>query len=282
MPLEVPNLYLTLAPVIITAPTPRCGTTLVQRLLSASDNAFIYGEEVGHHIRTLTNFMMGLIKQFERDGPRYDAEFEQALAGTLADWRPGLMPPTTVLQNAWVHTYYQIPLALARFGASIGRPIWGFKGPDYLRDQIRAFLMLMPRGRVIYVVRRLEDVLASAKARRFVTDEESVATFCAAWATNLRDMLDLNDDRVLLVRYEELLVSRHAHISALESFTGASGLRLEAFDTKVNTYLGDEAVGHSPTQYIAPAALTDGELRAIQRAAGPILESFYGATAAPR
>jgi hypothetical protein len=95
-------------------------------------------------------------------------------------------------------------------------------------------------------------------------------------------MLDLNDDRVLLVRYEELLVSRHAHISALETFTGASGLRLEAFDTKVNTYLGDEAVGHSPTQYIAPAALTDGELRAIQRAAGPILESFYGATAAPR
>jgi hypothetical protein len=283
LPLEVPNAYLTLAPVIITAPTPRCGTTLVLRLLSASDNAFIYGEEIGRQIRLLANYMMGLVGEFERVGPRYDAEFERALAGTLTDWRPGLIPPTRVLQSAWVHTFYQIPMALAEFGASIGRPIWGFKAPDYARDELRTFLMLMPRARVIYMVRRLEDALASAKARRFVTDEASVAAFCAAWAKNLGDMLTLNDDRVLLIRYEELLTAREAHIKALESFTGARGLKPEAFDTKVNTFFGDEADGHSPTQYIAPAALTESDLQAIERAAGPILESFYGrAAAAPR
>jgi hypothetical protein len=281
LPLEVPNAYLNLAPVIITAPTPRCGTTLVLRLLSASDNAFIYGEEVGRQIRMLGNYMMGLVTEFERVGPRYNAEFQRALAGTLIDWRPGLLPPTNVLLNAWVHTFYPIPMALAEFGASIGRPIWGFKAPDYARDELRAFLTLMPKGRVIYVVRRLEDALASAKARRFVTDDASVAVFCAAWAKNLGDMLTLNDDRVLLIRYEELLVAREAHLKALESFTGAQGLRPEAFNTKVNTFFGDEADGHSPTQYITPATLTDGDLQAIERAAGPILENFYRATAAP-
>ncbi|HUO12409.1 MAG TPA: sulfotransferase [Caulobacteraceae bacterium] len=277
MPLEVPNAYLSLAPVIITAPTPRCGTTLAQRLLSTADNAFIYGEEVGHHIRTLTNFMVGLIAQFERDGAANDADFERALAGALTDWRPGLMPPTRVIQGAWVHTYYQIPMALADFGASIGRPVWGFKGPDYARDQIRAFLMLMPRARVIYIVRRLEDALASAKARRFVKDDAEVATFCATWAKNLGDMLALNDNRILLVRYEEFVAAREAHIQALQAFTGAIGLKASAFDTKVNTFAGAETDGFSPTQYISPADLTERDLRAVDQAAGPLLATFYAA-----
>jgi len=281
LPLEVPNKYLTLAPVIITAPAPRCGTTLVQRLLSSADNAFIYGEEVGHHIRTLTNFMVGLIRQFEREGPGYDADFEKALAGALADWRPGLMAPSRVMMRAWVETYYQIPMGLAEFGASIGRPIWGFKGPDYPRDQVRAFLMLMPCARVIYVVRRLEEVLKSAKARRFVTDDAGVAAYCAAWAKNLSDMMTLQDERVLLVRYEELLAAREAHLTAFETFTGACGLKPVAFETKVNTYLGDEADGHSPTQYIAPSELSDRDRRAIDEAAGPLLASLYGAPTAP-
>ena len=39
--LDIPNAYLAAAPVIVTSPTTRCGTTLVQRLLCASDNAFV-------------------------------------------------------------------------------------------------------------------------------------------------------------------------------------------------------------------------------------------------
>ena len=40
--INLPDRYLTAAPVIVTSPTTRCGTTLVQRLLCASDNAFVY------------------------------------------------------------------------------------------------------------------------------------------------------------------------------------------------------------------------------------------------
>ena len=283
MPLEVPNRYLALAPVIVTAPTPRCGTTLIQRLFGASDNAFLYGEEVGHHIRTLTNFLVGLIQQFDRTGPANDADFERALAGTLTDWRPGLMAPSQVMLKGWVETYYQLPMALAEFGASIRRPIWGFKGPDYPRDQLRAFLMLMPKAKVIYVFRRLDDALKSAKARRFVTDEAGVAAFCATWAKNLSEVMALGqDERILFVRYEELVSARAAHIQAFETFTGARGLKPEAFETKVNTFEGDEADGRSPTQYIAPAELTDSDLAAIEAAAGPLMAELYPTPAVAR
>jgi hypothetical protein len=276
MQLDVPNRFLALSPVIITAPTARCGTTLVQRLLCTGDNSFLYGEEVGLYVRGLTVNLIGLIQQFERDGGAADAEFEKALTGVQDDWRPGLMPPTRVVLQAWIETYYQIPAALADFGASIGRPIWGFKGPDYARDMLRAFLMLMPNARIIYVYRDLHEALKSAKARRFVTTDEQVAAFCAKWAANMREVADLSaDTRVLFLKYEDLIADRAATVAAVEAFTGATGLKADVFDVKVNTFKGDEARGFSPTQYIAPVALTDADRTAVAANAGAILATLY-------
>jgi Sulfotransferase family len=276
MQLDVPNRYLALSPVIITAPTARCGTTLVQRLLCTGDNSFLYGEEVGLHIRTLTGYLIGLIQQFERGGAAADAEFERALSGDQANWSPGLMPPTPVMLKAWTETYYQIPSALADYGASIGRPVWGFKGPDYARDMLRAFLMLMPKARILYVFRDLHEALKSAKARRFVTSDDDVAAFCAKWATNLREASDLRADaRVLFLKYEDLIADRAATVAAVEAFTGAAGLKADVFDVKVNTFKGDEARGFSPTQYIAPAELTASDRAAITAHAGSVMAMLY-------
>jgi len=277
MQLDVPNRYAALSPVIITAPTARCGTTLVQRLLCTGDNSFLYGEEVGLHIRTLTGYLIGLIQQFERGGAAADAEFERALAGDQANWSPGLMPPTEVMLKAWIETYYQIPTALADYGQSIGRPIWGFKGPDYARDMLRAFLMLMPKARIIYVFRDLSEALKSAKARRFATTDEEVAAFCAKWATNMREVSDLRTDaRVLFLKYEDLIADRAASTAAVEAFTGATGLKADVFDVKVNTFVGDEARGFSPSQYIAPAELNATDRVAITAHAGPVMAALYG------
>ena len=276
MQLNVPNRYLALAPVIITAPTARCGTTLVQRLLCTGDNSFLYGEEVGLHIRTLTGFLIGLIQQFERGGDAADAEFERALSGDQDDWRPGLMPPTQVMLKAWIETYYQIPAALADYGTSIGRPIWGFKGPDYARDMLKAFLMLMPKARILYVFRDLAEALKSAKARRFVTTDEEVAAFCAKWATNMREVLDLRaDERVLFLKYEDLIADRGRTVAGIETFTGATGLKPGVFDVKVNTFKGDAAQGFSPNQYIPPADLSAADRAAIATHAGQVMAALY-------
>ena len=276
MQLNVPNRYLALAPVIITAPTARCGTTLVQRLLCTGDNSFLYGEEVGLHIRTLTGFLIGLIQQFERGGDAADAEFERALSGDQDDWRPGLMPPTQVMLKAWTETYYQIPAALADYGTSIGRPIWGFKGPDYARDMLKAFLMLMPKARILYVFRDLAEALKSAKARRFVTTDEEVAAFCAKWATNMREVLDLRaDERVLFLKYEDLIADRGRTVAGIETFTGATGLKPGVFDVKVNTFKGDASQGFSPNQYIPPADLSAADRAAIATHAGQVMAALY-------
>jgi hypothetical protein len=275
--LDVPNKYLAAAPIIVTSPTARCGTTLVQRLLTASDNAFIYGEQVGHEIRTLTDLFMAELRFVESSSKGLDADFEKALAGTLSDWRPGLAPPGSVLLKAWVETYYQVPTTLAHHAAAIGRPIWGFKFPAYSRGLINAIMSMMPRTRVIYVYRNPYDALKSAKARRFVNTNKDVATFCAQWATNTAECADLaKDERVLFLKYEDLIEQREAHLQRIEAFTGAKNMDLKAFDLKINTYAGATAQGHAPSQYIEPAELSKTDRAYVQNRAGAAMERFYG------
>ena len=275
--LEVPNKYLASSPIIVTSPTSRCGTTLVQRLLSASDNGFIYGEQIGNEIKVLTTMFMEQLRFLQDRGEVMDADFERALAGALCDWRPGLSPPAAVMLKAWVDIYYQIPAALTAHARAINRPVWGFKFPGYTRDTLKAILSLMPQARIVYVFRNPFDVLKSAKARKFVNTNKDIATLCAQWATNMGEISELaRDERVLLVKYEGLIAQRAEYIRMLEMFTGVQNIDARAFDLKINTFQGDQADGHAPDQYIPPAPLTKADRGYVLNKAGPIVERLYG------
>ncbi|HEY3811752.1 MAG TPA: sulfotransferase [Caulobacteraceae bacterium] len=276
--LEVPNKYLALAPIVVTSPTARCGTTLVQRLLTASANGFVFGEEVGNQVRVLTSWFVGEMQRVDRSGAAMDEEFKQALEGRPADWRPGLLPPSSVLMKAWVETYYQLPSVLAQYADSIGRPMWGFKYPGLTRDAIKAQLQLMPRTKVVYVFRNLYDVLKSAKARRFVNTPEETVEFCAQWATNMNEIAPLvGDERIVFLKYEDFVGQRVEHIRFLEERLGVTGLDAGVFDAKINTFKGAETGGFSPSGYIEPAALSEQDRTTISETAGPVLERLYDA-----
>jgi hypothetical protein len=274
--LDVPTRYLAAAtPIIVTSPTTRCGTTLVQRLLCASDNAFVYGEEIGSEFRALAGLLSQQIRYFEQKQTALDDTFELALAGALRDWRPGLTPPSAVMLKTWIDVFYQLPVALADYGRTIERPIWGFKWPGCPAETLRSFQALMPGAKVVYVLRNIVDTLKSAKARRFVKSPEEAGAYCAEWARNLRGVASLPADRVLVIRYEALLQERDAHLAVLSQFTGAQHIRRSEFDLKVNTFEGDEADGHSPTQYIAPEPLTDADWAALRAEAGEAMAELY-------
>jgi hypothetical protein len=279
--LSLPERYLAAAPVIVTSPTTRCGTTLVQRLLCASDNAFVYGEEIGNQFRTLAGLFAAQIRYCERNGDAIDDAFYLAMAGGLRDWRPGLAPPAGILVKAWSECFYQLPVTLEAFGRTVGRPIWGFKWPACPPDTARAFLTLMPRAKVVYVLRNVADALASAKARRFVTTLEEAARYCADWARSVQDFAAMADDpRLLILKYEDLIADREGAVRVLSAFTEAENIRLSEFDLKLNTFEGSEAEGHSPTQYIAPEPLTRDDRAALEAQAGAAMARWYPASTA--
>ena len=273
--------YLAAAPVIVTSPTTRCGTTLVQRLLCASDNAFCYGEEIGNQFRTLAGLFATQIRACDLNGAAMDDIYALALAGGLRDWRPGLMPPGHVVLDAWTNAFYQLPATLADFGERSGRPIWGFKWPGCPPEQIRTYMTLMPQTKAVFVMRNVIDALKSAKARRFVGSTEGVTNFCADWARNTTGMMAMAEDpRVLVIRYEDFVEDREAGLAALAEFTGAANMRRSEFDLKVNTFEGEEADGNSPTQYIAPQPLTEADREILQAQAGEVMAKHYPALVA--
>lgn len=274
--LDIPNAYAGVAPLIITSPATRCGTTLAQRLISASDNAFIYGEEIGNQIKELTNQFLSVIQYCEGNEAALAEDFRQAFEGSLTDWRPGLAPPAPVMLKTWVETYYQLPAQLAAFGQSVGRPVWGFKWPAYPPLMVSALLTLMPHAKVLYVLRNPVDALQSAKARRFVQSPQEAAGFCAAWRAHFEAFRSMPPDpRVLWVKYEDLLAEKHRSLAAIEAFTGVRNIRHDAFAVKVNTYRGEAAQGRAPTQYIEPEILTDAEFEAVRAHVAPILAQVY-------
>jgi hypothetical protein len=270
------------APIIITSPTTRCGTTLVQRLLCASDNAFVYGEEIGNQFRALAGLFVTQIRNCEVNGASMDDGFRLAMAGALNDWRPGLTPPAQTVIDAWTAAFYQLPITLHAFGATAGRPIWGFKWPGCPVEAIRTFLALMPQAKIIYVLRDPAGALASAKARRFVVSTEDAAHYCADWARNVKGFAAMADDsRMLILKYEDLVADRQRGVQTLSAFTGAQNIRRSEFDLKVNTFEGDEAQGHSPTQYIAPEPLTEADWAVLQAEAGDVMAELYPSPPAP-
>jgi len=274
---QIPTEYMSVAPLIVTSPTTRCGTTFLQRLLSTADNGFVFGENVGGYLSALTNLFAAQIHNAETTGPANDAALENALKGDVGNWHPTISPPTEVMLSAMIATYYPLPKALETYMASIGRPIWGFKFPGYNFRTIKLMLSVMPNAKVIYIFRNLFDVLKSAKARKFVTSAEEIRKFCADWSQGMGEIAELaNEERVLPVKYEGLMAQRDDHIQLLQLFTGLEGLDPAVFEVKINTFKGKAEDGKSPTQYIEPAVLTDADIAAVVEEAGPVMRHLYG------
>jgi len=275
--IDIPTEYRALAPVIITSPTTRCGTTLLQRLLSSSDNAFIYGEEIGFQVKKFADWLVGMMQHLEKNEANLDEDFQHALLGELNDWRPGMTPPANIMLRSCLHTFYQIPMTLSDYGCSIDRPIWGYKCPAYSHDTIITILTLMPKAKFIYVFRNPFDALESAKARRFVKTDNEVIEYCNSWAKNMSEISGfVNHERMMFIKYEDLIDQKNVVIKKIELFSGIEHIDLSGFDVRVNTFLGEEVNGHSPSQYIRPEKLTASERATAQACVGPIVEHLYG------
>jgi len=87
------------------------------------------------------------------------------------------------------------------------------------------------------------------------------------------------DPRLLVLRYEDLIADRERGLAALSAFTGAENIRRSEFDLKVNTFAGEAAQGHSPSQYIAPEPLSEADRTALAAAAGATMARHYPALA---
>lgn len=273
-----------LTPIVLTSPTTRCGTTLLQRLFLSSQNAICYGEDIGVDFNLLTAVLMSKLTTISSLKDGLNEQRETILAGDTDNWTPNVLPDADGYLNRWIEIYYSMPRFLQDYSASIDRPVWLYKYPGIEGETIGAMRSLFPESKVLFVYRHLEATLASAKARQFVTTPEEFARYCLQWRDNMLAIAERSaDENILFLKYEDLVAQPDQHIAMLEAFTGATGINKAVFGTKVNTFAGDEAAGRSDSQYIGPETLTDEERELMERVAGPAIAQLYpeSRTAAP-
>ncbi|HEX8144797.1 MAG TPA: sulfotransferase [Pyrinomonadaceae bacterium] len=264
-----------LNPLIVTAPSIRSGTTLLQRLLCSSSNALIYGEECGKDMELSLQLYASKVAVYSHAGQRFAADLKRVLEGDVNDWILDLMPELDGYIGALGRAYFS-GLAYCRdYAALVGRPVWGIKYPGWSPHVIRLIRQVMPKSRFIIIYREIEDCLRSAKARRSVNSEAEAGQFCKAWAQNLTFMLGLSDDSsVLLLKYAELVKEPERVIESLAEFADVREMRLEILSHKINTWVDAEVSMAQRPGYIEPVALTEAEKRIADESARAVSLAF--------
>jgi len=245
-------------PVFIWAPTQRCGTGLLQRLVTSSREVLVFGEE-----RHLTLELPAQMLHCARPMADQSALREKLASGDPSGWYVHVYPPAAAYQNTLIRNFRNLVTLYADSAQEHGFGRWGTKYPRFQVREALVLSKLLPEARHLFVYRDIVDVLKSVKARGWLPRPEASATYCTQWAQGIQSALGTVRDnpRFHIIRYEDLTAQPEAHLTQLSRFLGVRGMDGAVFSHRPNTPQG---------QYTPPQPLTAAELAAVQPIAGSV------------
>lgn len=252
-----------LAPLLITSPSIRCGTTLLQRLLCSSRNTLVYGEEVGKDLALQLQILASRRMVYAHSRELFADRLERVVRGDGDGWMLDLLPDLDGYLDA-LREGALAGLAYCRDHAlRSGRELWGFKYPGWPPALMRLLFDVVPETRVIYLHRDLADTARSAKAWGALADEAAMQAFCAQWLEHRRFMQAWHRQQpVLVLDFETLVQDPGQAIERLCSFLPFDGIRHDRLQRRINSAAGDQANGG----YLPPAALSARESEWVEAA----------------
>lgn len=253
------------APVFVTAPVERCGSTLIQRLINSSRRILVYGENP-HFCEAAPLALHGIVRALVGDQRSHEALLAEARdrvrRGDTEFWSNSLLPSTTEYARIMLDAFYRAAAHYEADAATLGFPRWGVKFPLGRLEALREWLSFLPRSRIVVIHRDIVDCVASAKARGFFTPRSPLLAFCERWVRNLEWLERLRGDEVHVMCYEALLEDPAVEIERLGRFIGIEGMDADVMARRINRF------GAPSNAYVAPAALEPEEMAMIERVTG--------------
>jgi LPS sulfotransferase NodH len=229
------------SPLLVLAAGQRCGSTLLQRLLSSNPKVHIWGEHGGHLDRVLTA-AEGLIGWAHEYGQDARNEFEKS---SYQGWMANLSPEqdrVVTAMRSFVELLYAEP------AAALGRPVWGFKEVRYGPIEAQRLQRLFPELAVIFLVRDPRDVLRSLDewerwSHGVWTRARSVEAM-QDWKRVARTFVDVGTLPALRLRYEDMIANPAETCRIVGEHTG---LDPDEFDKAVfakKIHIGEGLAGY--------------------------------------
>jgi hypothetical protein len=209
------------SPIVVLASGERSGSTLVQRYLCSHPGVHIWGELGGN-----LDLLVELVNRLEDRSMQYsDVADRYATEGTR-EFIANLTPPVKSTLAA-LRAFIEVLFAGTW-------PRWGFKEVRWSEGMVRLIDRSFPEARFLGIIRDIDDSLSSLLAWRW--SRAACVEFCNRWLCQTSTLLRLQEakhDRLLIVRYENLIVVPEVAGKVIPEFVG---LPCNSFDTEVMAF----------------------------------------------
>lgn len=215
----------------------------------------------------------------EQNAESRDAVRKRLAGGDFNFWSSNVQPISSGEQRWAEESIVRLAGVYQESAESEGYKRWGIKEPEVNSQVLQSLNGLFLNARFVFLYRDLKDVLRSYRSRRWLNTLEQCGAIATQWVRGMELTLALQAQAsAFVVRYESLLGNREAECKRIEEYLGVPAFKRDVFDHKVNTFAGDEAVGHASNEYIEPSELPD-EFKALAlKIASPMLQKLDYAT----
>ena len=227
------------APILVLGSGQRCGSTLVQRLLTSHEGVMIWGEHGGH-----LKDLLAMHDVLTRWDEHVAATGRQAYGeGGHDSWMANLLPgrrPLVDAARAYLLALFHAP------AAAQGRPRWGFKEVRFGLDEARALRELFPGLVVIHLTRDPRDILVSLEVWEREQEwwpREYTELAIGHWTEITRSFLGAADASwVLSRRYEDVVADPETFIEETAALlrTQPTGFDRSVFGKRIHGYPNTE------------------------------------------
>jgi hypothetical protein len=251
-------------PILVVAPMPRCGSTLLQRLINSSRRAIIYGENF-YLLDRVPDALADLHSNELAKRAQSDAVMQRLLAGHADIDGTALYPDHKAFLAAARDSFYHVVRHYDATSRRLGFARWGLKHQIRAVPGFRFLARLLPGARYVFIYRDVLPVARSMKARwpKEYAGAAMMRKIGFAWRNGLGEILARKGGDSLLLRYEDFVAEPAAGLAALEAFLELPGIDSEVLKLKVNSFAPAPDSPAMRSTYRAPAALTREEEAAL-------------------
>lgn len=256
-----------IAPVLITSPCQRSGSTLLVRLLNSSPNTLIYGENAANDISFLVNQLTHKKLFLGHDKIQRDMLLQSMLDGNVNQWIPDLLPKVDDYLSSMEKAFLMHIQFFQKYAEKENRNVWGVKQPGWTGGNINVLKSCLPYSKIIYIYRDMETCVKSAKGIQMINNFDEARIFLQGYLESYNTVMQLpNSENLLKISFNDLVEKPNEIISKIEAFTGAKDIDQKIMQIKVNTYFGDSRSPQSNDGYISPLELSEDEINLIKEA----------------